>query len=191
MFGWSPDDLEADQVNTDRLSEGIRNNQPGLLPLSPSKLDEIAWLTKNSLLGKDYRGVQIKRECLTAIEATYRKIAAALFYKHVGRPAPTGAAFGSKIKLNLLLEDVSTLIQIMKVARVPAVPKRGTNDFMGQFIYSHDYNPQQGLFAVAAKFGTAVVGIAACAERPDELTLEEAFPLFSSEGKLMKELSEQ
>jgi len=186
LFGWDPADLEADQGNTDRLSHGIRNNQPGLLPISPAKLDEIAWLTKNRLLGQDYRAVRIKRECVAAIEATYRKIAAALYYKHVGRPAPEGSAFGSKIKLNLILEDVSTLIQIMRIARFAAVPKRGGEDFKGQFIYSHDYNPHEGLFAVAAKFGSAVVGVATCAERPDDLSLEEVHSLYAADGTLLR-----
>lgn len=187
VFGWSPDDAEKDQVNTDRLSEGLRNNQPQLLPIAPAKLDELAWLTKHRLLGLEYRGVQIKRECLNALEATYRKIAAALFYKHVGRPAPATSAFGAKIKLNLMLEDVSTLIRIMNIARFAGDPKRGPEDFRGQFIYTHDYNVEQGLFAIAAKFGGAIVGVAACAERPDELTIEEVFPLFRLDGSLLRE----
>jgi hypothetical protein len=173
MFGWSDNERDSDERNTKNLQEGIANNQPHLLPRIPDYFDEARFRQSHGILTDEVRGVLVPRAAIDNLEKMYRKMAIAFCYRHTNKIVPPEAAVWAHVDWSVRFAPIERVIEVMKVPTKVARPMRRRKDFLGQFIYTWDTDAAGTMFAFAAKFSSAILGLAGCFLRPSDLTKEE------------------
>lgn len=161
------------QMQLDKLVQGVRNNNPDMLPSDFSSTREKRNWLKN--IGYELQPGEIVADVPVlkmgdgwkdALDAFSRKLLAALYYKEIGRP----------LKLDHLLRTVVVQYvdgngQQLLEKLVPMLPKlrigeRRNTNIGDQFLYAFGTEPEADLFVFFAQFSQAwfVMGVAGMPE---------------------------
>lgn len=160
---------EAEEGEINKLMMGVNNNTPELLPRDMRAIEKRRELKKYGFplpqgeFLSDYPMIAFPKQGANAFRIFSRRLACALYYKHVGKILPH-EHFIRTYQIQSVHEAAGRLVNEIgsMMQHTPAI-RRGKNDLSDQFAYVWNADAAQELFSFIATFTQAfvVVGIVA------------------------------
>lgn len=169
---FTPDSFNQTQFA--KLVQGVRNNNPQLLPSDFSSnrekrnwLKDIGYQLSPGELVADAPVLKMDPSWRTAMDAFSRKLLTALFYKEAGRPLSQENLMRTVVvqyvdgKGQQLLEKVVPMLPLLRVG------ERRTTNIGDQFLYAFGVKPKDDMFVFFAQFAKSWFVLGATAKPTD------------------------
>lgn len=158
-LGWDDELRDADGERSSELLSNLASRYPGAFPKQIPYLAESKIRRRYGISINDGVAVHIPNEAVEHVLRTFRKLGVAFRYRYTKLNPPLDHIVDVSLNWNAALIPTEDITEVFRLGRATHWTI-SSGRFNGQFIYSMDYNEDEDLFAVVAKFGGAFLGIA-------------------------------
>lgn len=168
---FDPDPTAQNDADTNRFFQYIRHNFPSLFPMADLSANDVRRALREHGLRKpvdvfasEIPLVRFEGNPFNEISFVIRKITKAMFYKHIGRPAPVSGAVQDIVQFNILIADPVIENMFGNALANLETPRPHRITPTRNFQYQWDYQEKDKIFGCLMRFGGSCRAVGAIVE---------------------------